>query len=63
VVPLPALLVLGWWQGALVGLWVGLLREYEQRPVESWFDAIADVSATILGGLLWGLLGGYIWSQ
>ena len=55
-----------WWPyalaGALSGLWAAALREYEQRPVERWWDLVLDVGVMTLGaagaGLgLWALRG------
>ena len=31
------------------------VREYEQRPVDSWGDLAVDVAATLLGGAIVGL--------
>lgn len=42
--------------GVLAALWVALMREYEQRPVNSWGDLVVDVAATALGGLFVGLV-------
>ena len=36
-------------------LLLGVVREYEQRPVQSWGDTIVDTVATLLGGLVVGL--------
>lgn len=45
--------------GVLAALWLALVREFDQRPVESWPDAVIDVAAGILGGLTVGLV---IWA-
>lgn len=45
--------------GLAAALWLALVREWDQRPVESWGDATVDVAATALGGIGIGLL---IWA-
>jgi hypothetical protein len=47
------------WQvvgGALSAFWIGSVREFDQRPVESYGDMLADLAFTTLGGALCGLV-------
>jgi hypothetical protein len=37
-------------------LWLGTVREFDQRPVASWGDLAADMAFTALGGLAVGLI-------
>lgn len=48
-----------WGSVAAASLLAGV-REYEQRPVNSWGDLAADVAFTVAGGLAVG--GGVAWS-
>ena len=47
---------LPWLTCPLAALLLGVVREYEQRPVQSWGDTIMDVAATLLGGVLVGVV-------
>lgn len=42
--------------GGLAALWVAGLREFEQRPVNSWGDLLVDVAFCIIGGTLVGVV-------
>jgi len=47
------------WQivgGTLSAFWIGSVREFDQRPVDSLGDMLADLAFTTLGGTLCGLL-------
>jgi hypothetical protein len=43
--------------GAGIGLYIQGRAEWEQRPVESWFDFAADLTFAVIGGALWVLAG------
>lgn len=45
--------------GACAALIVAGAREYEQRPVESWGDAVVDVACTVAGG---AIVGGIVYA-
>jgi hypothetical protein len=50
-----------WWLDQLLhvvcaALWLGTVREFDQRPVASWGDLAADMAFTVLGGLAVGLI-------
>lgn len=40
--------------GLVAAAWVAILREWEQRPVNSWGDLAVDVAATLVGGIAMG---------
>ena len=42
--------------GCLAALWVAGVREFEQRPVNSWGDLFVDLAFGILGGTLVGVV-------
>lgn len=47
--------------GACAAFLFGSWREWEQRPVESWGDTVADVVFTVAGG---ALIGGIVaWAE
>ena len=41
--------------GVVAALWLGGVREFDQRPVESWADMAINLGFTVAGGLAMGL--------
>lgn len=42
--------------GVLAAMWIASVREFDQRPVQSWGDTLVDWGCTVLGGLVVGLV-------
>lgn len=45
--------------GALAAMWIASVREFDQRPIQSWGDTIIDWVCTVVGGIAVGLI---IWA-
>lgn len=42
--------------GVLSAMWIASVREFDQRPVQSWGDTLVDWACTVIGGLVVGLI-------
>lgn len=42
--------------GALASMWIASVREFDQRPVQSWGDTLFDWACTVVGGIVVGLI-------
>lgn len=47
-----------WWTGLIAGFIIGGVREWDQRPVERWWDTVLDLFMVSMGGAIAGYLFG-----